>query len=83
MKYYYYIETVIKVDDSANYKEIVSKMRDKCKSNYIMIEDIHKCDIEDYIKYLEVLCDKKNKIIDQHEKVITRLKKDLNLNLPF
>lgn len=82
MKYYQFRNTVIKVDDSANYKDIVNKMRATCNVN-MMIEDIHKCDVEDYIEYLEESIDKNNNLVNSYSKLIDKLKKDSNQNLPF
>ena len=67
MKYYSVWQSVFKIKDSANYRDIVARARqvtNTTNSGSIMIEDIYPSTVEHYVEYLEKQLEEANKLLN-------------------
>lgn len=73
MKYYSVWSIVFKIEDEANYRHIVDKARfltNTSDRGIIMMEDINRCEVEDYVLYLEEqLREANNKILKKNKRI--------------
>jgi Tfp pilus assembly protein PilO len=83
-KYYFFRVTVIKVPFDTPWREVLQLMRKEASHN-MMIEDIHDCDENHYISFLENNLVAARRQIKQLSDCIANLKKQLpvDTSLPF